>query len=289
MPATALLGEKTYRPGQHVYLSRPSSYETSSTSVFHMNPFSIANLPLEDPSCIELIARELDGSTKMIAEAARKSHGDSLHFLLEGPYGSAAQFPDLLSYDHILFVAGGVGATFTLPIYRDLLRKTGNNHNSGKDSATSGAGQDNGQARHRIIASHLSGKTTTELKSQKNDEDAKSLIQSKLSFIWSVRTIDDAKWGLDAIQQQNGSIPEDFELFVTGNQKESQASIPVATVYGRPRVKSIVEKVFMRSKSQRVAVLVCGPAALGRDVRREVGEWVWKGREVWWHEEQFSW
>ncbi|MCJ1315741.1 hypothetical protein MMC15_001061 [Xylographa vitiligo] len=288
LPATTLPRQTTYRPGQHVYLSRPFPNGTSSASFSHMNPFSIANLPLEDSPRIELIARELDGSTKMIAEAARRHEGSSLNFLLEGPYGSATKFPDLLDYDHVLFVAGGVGATFTLPIYRDLLGKTSNNNDSAKGSEISGIEKDAGKTRRRATASHVIRKTTAEVGSQQTDEDSKSVSNSKLSFIWSVRTVEDATWGLDAIQQQNGSIPEGFELFVSGKQKESQSSIPAAAVYGRPQVKSVVEKVFMRSDSQRVAVLVCGPAALGRDIRREVGEWVWKGREVWWHEEQFS-
>lgn len=38
----------------------------------------------------------------------------------------------------------------------------------------------------------------------------------------------------------------------------------------------------------RIAVLVCGPAWLGREVRRQVGLWVGY-REVFWHEERFGW
>ncbi|MCJ1401183.1 hypothetical protein MMC11_004395 [Xylographa trunciseda] len=289
LPTTALPKQKAYRPGQHVYLSRPFSNKVSSTSLSHMNPFSIANLPLEDSPHIELVVRELDGSTKMIAEAARHSEGRPLNFLLEGPYGSAASFPDLLTYDRILFVAGGVGATFTMPIYRNLLRRISDNHDSRKTSETSRIGREDVWARRRKNTSGISGKANRELASQQTDGDQKSAITSKLSFIWSVRTIEDATWGLDTIRQQNKNIPEGFELFVTGTQKDSQSSFAAAAVYGRPQVKSIVEKVFVGNESQRVAILVCGPATLGRDVRSEVGKWVWKGREVWWHEEQFSW
>ena len=289
LPATALPGQTTYRPGQHVFLSRPFPNETSHISVSHMNPFSIANLPLEDSPNIELIAREFDGSTKIIAAAARHHKGGSLNFLIEGPYGSAANFPDLLSYDHILCVAGGVGATFTLPIYRDLLRNISNSDDSGMDSAMSGIGKDTGEARHRTTASGIAKESTTEVQSRKTDKAVKPARFSKLSFVWSVRTVEDAAWGLEAIRQQYGSIPEGFELFISGKQNGSQHAIPAAAVYGRPQIKAVVEKVFKGSESQRVAVLVCGPAALGRDVRKEVGMWVWKGREVWWHQEQFSW
>ena len=41
---------------------------------------------------------------------------------LEGPYGSARHFPQFseANFDHILLIAGGVGATFILPIFRQL-------------------------------------------------------------------------------------------------------------------------------------------------------------------------
>ena len=311
LPMTALPQQKKYRPGQHVYLSRPLLEQPSSSNLSHMNPFSIANLPSEDSPHIELIVRELDGSTKMIADAARHGEGGPINFLLEGPYGSAEKFSNLMTYDHILFFAGGVGATFTLPIYVDLIRRTSRDDDNGKAAVTARVVPKNGQAR-RTVASNVSGKAVGRSEISSTGTKQKASITNKLSFIWSVRTPNDAIWGLDAIRKEYGCLPHGFELFVSGKPKEAQhptrasnikessfaaeeastleqADVKHATKPGRPQVNEIVERVFSRSESQRVAVLVCGPAALGRDVRREVGKWVWQGRDVWWHEEQFSW
>lgn len=58
---------------------------------------------------------------------------------------------------------------------------------------------------------------------------------------------------------------------------------------GRPDLRSIVNDIFETYREGKVAVLVCGPRGLGRAVRNEVGKWVGRGREVWWHGEEFGW
>jgi len=35
-------------------------------------------------------------------------------------------------------------------------------------------------------------------------------------------------------------------------------------------------------------VFVCGPAGMGRQVRKDVGRWVQRGRRVYWHAEEFG-
>ena len=184
--------------------------------------------------------------------------------LVEGPYGSAKYFPDLASnYDRVLLVAGGVGATFTLPIYRDLLSK-------GKGSI--------------------------------------------VKFVWSVKREADAQWGVEALKEQcEGRLPEGFELYVSrkatsidsrrGKEDDSielqeregllaeEASLEETVRKGRPDIPAIVDEVFALSRGgeERVAVLVCGPSCLGASVRKEVGRWVVKGRDVFWHAEEFGW
>ena len=59
--------------------------------------------------------------------------------------------------------------------------------------------------------------------------------------------------------------------------------------YGRPDLKAIVNDVFDGKGTGKVAVLVCGPMGIGEALRKEVGRWVWMGREVFWHNEQFGW
>ena len=201
----------------------------------------------------------------MLADLATKPQPTPL--LIEGPYGSASYFPDLANYDRVLFVAGGVGATFTLPIYRDLLRR-------------SAAGE-------QIPAA---------------------------KFIWTVRSGADAAWGIRQLSEQcEGSLPTECEVFVTGKggsgrgeaagaesmelqEREgllggsaSKEGAADAERRGKPNLRVIIDEVFSHDNSDRAAVLVCGPSGMGASVRREVGRWVWRGRDVFWHSEEFGW
>ena len=57
----------------------------------------------------------------------------------------------------------------------------------------------------------------------------------------------------------------------------------------RPDLGKIVDEVFRAGNEERVAVLVCGPARMARELRKHVGKWVGRGREVWFHDESFGW
>ena len=275
IPLTKALSSKTYAQGQHIYLGFPSLPQK-----LRINPFSIANRDPQEDKKIELVARTLSGTTAMLADYATKQKLASL--TLEGPYGAANYFPDLVAYDRILFVAGGVGATFTLPIYLDLLHRN---------------------ARGEQIPS--------------------------IKFVWSVRQVADAQWGIKQMHEACDTPPESFNIYTTQSEVDGQDSEPLArrtqnrskeevsnsielqerdrllsdssssedaasqatktVLIGRPDFRAIVDEVFSYNGRERVAVLVCGPSAMGTSVRSEVGRWVWKGRDVFWHGEEFGW
>ena len=208
----------------------------------------------------------MSGSTALLADLAKKPQPVPL--LIEGPYGSAKHFPDFASnFDYVLMVAGGVGATFTMPIYRDLISK-------GEDDM--------------------------------------------VRFIWSTKNYADSQWGVEALLEQcEGIFPDGFEPYETQKNTTSIAnrsrkvdeSIELLEREGllgderasleentegnhRPDIPNIVDQTFTYScigNEGRVAVLVCGPKGLERSVRREVGRWVGKGRDVFWHAEEFGW
>ena len=260
IPLSKSLVKRTYKPGMHIYLGFPSLPQK-----LRINPFSIANPHPHEDKNIHLVARALGGTTAMLADLATKPQPTPL--LIEGPYGSASYFPDLANYDRVLFVAGGVGATFTLPIYRDLLRR-------------SAAGE-------QIPAA---------------------------KFIWTVRSGADAAWGIRQLSEQcEGSLPTECEVFVTGKggrgrgeaagaesielqEREgllggsaSKEGAADAVRRGKPNLRVIIDEVFSHDISDRAAVLVCGPSGMGASVRMEVGRWVWRGRDVFWHSEEFGW
>ncbi|MCJ1484394.1 hypothetical protein MMC06_004565 [Schaereria dolodes] len=291
-PSTSATGK--HDPGQHVYLSLPHN-PSSPLNVFRKNPFTIANNPLKNDDRIYLVARQMSGMTRLLSELAHDFHRGPVDLIVERPKGASASFPDLLQYDRILFVAGGVGATYTIPIYRSLLR--------------------------RVYSMHKKARS----------EPKKNMLR----FVWSVRNPAETWWGINAVKEQYGKIPDGFELYVTSTQAEklkeadrarnedqepivkditmsigrgtdpslagiltemADAIKPVdedemkkIIRRGRPDLKVLVDEIFGDNRVERVAVLVCGPVEMGRALRREVGKWVSRGKEVFWHDEQFWW
>lgn len=275
IPLTKPLSSKNYTPGQHIYIGFPSLPQK-----LRINPFSISNRNPHEDNKIELVARVLSGTTAVLAGHAAKQRTTSL--TLEGPYGAAKYFPDLATYDRALFVAGGVGATFTLPLYLDLLQR---------------------KAR---------GEHTPSPK-----------------FVWSVRQIADARWGIKQLVEACGTLPESFNAYSTQADADGRDSEPLARrtrnevgtevgdsvelqeqdrllsdssspddaasraaktmQNGRPDFRAIVDEIFSYDGRERVAILVCGPSGMGASVRRDVARWVWKGRDVFWHGEEFGW
>jgi hypothetical protein len=140
IPLPAKSSALNWKPGQHVYLSKPWG-KASAPSFYQQwlmtnktNPFTIASIPGKDKELL-LVARTMKGNTKYLADLARSlAKGSSgipmlptaggdipiLPMALEGPYGASTRLPDLRNYDQVLLVAGGVGATFIMPIYRSI-------------------------------------------------------------------------------------------------------------------------------------------------------------------------
>jgi NAD(P)H-flavin reductase len=117
--ASAFLSDWT--AGQHVYLKRSNSPVNPKT------PFTVVNWPgslgnRSEKASIDLVVRNLGGP-----QTGWLGGKDEVSLLLEGPYGESKSYlPDTLlkrTNEDILLVAGGVGVTYTLPIYLALLEK----------------------------------------------------------------------------------------------------------------------------------------------------------------------
>lgn len=284
-------------PGQHVYIQHQA--------LGPKNPFTVVRAHHQPTSHektgrfnITLVVRNLGGpQTALLAELAADKRSEEHDFFVEGPYGESSQYlPRLLASaspssravstysssgeaespkpgpSQILLVAGGVGATYALPIYVALLDARGGT--------------------------------------------------SDIKFLWLVRTLDDARWGI-ALLESLGSAAVDVDIYVT---RQVQAPAPAqpssaqtglkihttTTTRTRPLLSSILNDttaLFTPSSPSaststkhpdhhhpnvilpydKLTVLTCGPPALTRDLRKEVGRHVLlHGREVEWFEEQFG-
>ncbi|KAI0529793.1 ferric reductase like transmembrane component [Xylaria digitata] len=259
------------KPGTHIYLSIPSASRPGKNPIaaanlvfeFSFNPFSIAAVD-ESSGELILVARRHDGPmTRAFANFASNTSADSkVKLAFDGPYGCAKRFPNLAGpdFDRILLVAGGVGATFTLPLYRWILAE-------------------NPTARVQMVwavraAGDATWPATREGKSITDDDN----IQLFLTGNIVENATDDARLSDDS----------DVELASLSNNRQRTRHTPTRS-NKRPDLQSIVDNVFRQGVEERIAVLVCGPEAMAQDLRGHVGVWVRRGRSVWWHNESFAW
>ncbi|KAH7369795.1 hypothetical protein BKA65DRAFT_416902 [Rhexocercosporidium sp. MPI-PUGE-AT-0058] len=269
-------------PGQHVYLQIPpesTPANTSSPSIHDLcyNPFTIASVSSSD---VTLVLRTLNGPTTKAIDNLSQLTKARPPLNIEGPMGSSRHFPNLArDYDRILLVAGGVGATFIMPIYRS-------------------------------VQEHL----ITEGKSP-----------DRATFAWSMRATAEAAWAVDTERDtgndnepdsRTGGLSDDENLkiyltngFLAEGNHGDEELLPVdgsvemsdlqrgdeevkgvrVTRRQRPDLKVLVDEAFRMGREESVAVLVCGPKSMARELRGHVGAWVGRGRDVWFHDESFGW
>ena len=274
---------RNYSPGQHIYIGFPAVREK-----LRINPFTIAIPPSQATSSesLKLVVRSLSGTTAMLDDLASSANAHSL-LTVEGPYGAAKYFPDLAEkYDRILLVAGGVGATFILPIYEQIIATAtadtrvklvravrergdadwGDPDGSGSVGGERGriAGTPGSVVLKRDIELYLTGATSPERQQTMYDDDQSIELQ----------------------QRSKPAIPNNDD----DKQDRLDSGQDLSSKAGRPNFHKIVDELFDDDdRSDSVAVLVCGPKGMGASLRREVGRWVGAGRDVFWHSEEFGW
>ncbi|KAJ4388112.1 hypothetical protein N0V93_008717 [Gnomoniopsis smithogilvyi] len=249
-------------PGSHIYLQIPGISRLSQDPVskeylvheFLFNPFTVASVDDENGE-ISLVARHQNGPTtstlKQLAAEATTDGTRHMSLAIEGPYGAVSYYPELTSgeYDRVLLVSGGVGATFTVPLYRALT--------SGNSTVKVQLVWAVGNSSDAVWAKDKDGKLLAD------DEDVQLFVTG-------------TKQALDP-------QGESMELSTIPESQEPKYART------RPDLRKIVDDVFRAGQEERIAVLFCGPTKMGHDLRRYVGVWVKKGRVVFWHSESFEW
>lgn len=98
-------------PGTHCFLWIPG------VRAFESHPFTITST-----KPLELVVAAYDGFTSDLHAAAVKNPGQTLKASIDGPYGN---IPNFANFTKVVLIAGGSGASFTVGIAIDLLRKLG--------------------------------------------------------------------------------------------------------------------------------------------------------------------
>ncbi|KAL8737369.1 MAG: hypothetical protein Q9181_001744 [Wetmoreana brouardii] len=293
IPLTPAFRKRSFYPGQHLYLSLPSNSLTAPQEKLRLNPFTIANLPHKD-NHIHLVFRALRGTTRILRNVVRESSSGEVTtpLLIEGPYGAAARFPNLLEFDKVLFVAGGVGATFTLPIYRDLMDR-GFETTRVKFVWSVARLEDTQWARQ-----YLGDGCWIHVTASSRKVNRSSPQPPKRKEQWSAGVGDEAMELQERsrlMEDVDGSASVAAADDISASAGEN-CSPGISLLHGRPDLSHIVSQIFSpdsgsdQAASAKVAILVCGPAGMGAALRREVSRYVKEGKvEVWWHNEEFGW
>ncbi|KAJ4355975.1 ferric-chelate reductase Frp1 [Didymosphaeria variabile] len=121
----------SWTPGQHVFLSCHTILPLQS------HPFTIASIP--EDGMMEFLIKAENGGTKHLFKHAEKFHGilatsdkpRTKTVAIEGPYGALRP---LRQFDSVVLLAGSTGATFTVPLLRDILQGWKENTSPAKDT-----------------------------------------------------------------------------------------------------------------------------------------------------------
>ena len=281
IPSTSPLND--FLPGEHVYI------KDADTPLGSRNPFTIVSVEKSSASSahpsdtkpkhstLSLVIRNVHGPQTASLTRAATTPGATGRFNIEGPYGEAREYmPALLNLDNdphdagdALIIAGGVGATYALPIYLALSK-------SWKHST-----------RLRFVwvvrsAAELSWATESLAK-----------VEQPMEVDVYV-TGREARWDAAAKQMQNiGGVSvhfsdgrPDIRDLVHGRNSESSSKIDRGVITSGKKPPSASQA---RREYSPLTVLVCGSPGFARDVREEVGKDVMGyGRDVRYHEEQFG-
>ncbi|KAF7589201.1 hypothetical protein BBP40_004585 [Aspergillus hancockii] len=251
-----------YMPSLGLWTSHPFSVAWTSTNRASFNEKRNSNDSLSvllggpQRTVMSFLIRRRDGFTQKLLEKVNKSMEGKFAAtaLVEGPFGG---LHSLSSYGTVLLIAGGIGITHPISYLREFM---------------------NGVA-------------------------YKSIAVRKATLVWVIRSIDHLEWIkpwmtslLDhpAVQVSNEQKRHTYfrfpdfslsvQIYVTSQEctdeysldespwtNSAPPSVPLSIGFGKPSFDQILEN----EKAQQVgamAVNVCGPGAMGDDVRKSVRE-----------------
>ncbi|KAJ8123536.1 hypothetical protein ONZ43_g542 [Nemania bipapillata] len=287
------------RPGKHCYVWLPR------IRTFETHPFTIvATEPME------LIINTYSGFTGDLHRYASENPGASLAVSVEGPYGT---FPDPMEYDKVVLVAGGSGATFTIALAADMIRRLSRDSTKKIDFIWATRGRDNmawfRQHLNHLMTHECAPKISFELHLTRSEstEAASSapIPRSPSQMSTAAPSIPPSALEKNiespALSTQASSVAlrekdtKDTDMIETAESIDAVASgvdgLSLPVTYGRPDIETMVREAIMSvPKDKRVLVAACGPTGLVDTVRNTTASCIQvNGPSVELHCEQFGW
>ncbi|USP80904.1 hypothetical protein yc1106_08178 [Curvularia clavata] len=294
-----------WTPGQHCFL-RFTGFGVLPALTSH--PFTICSSPTKrsgDTNELVFYIRHQGGFTNKLYQHALNTPDSDISVIVDGPYGGVSWLR-LCNADHLLVIAGGSGAGWTLPFIEHFIQ-----------SATTSKDEEQGPLESvNKTASRTSHRNATSLRVVLATRDVKSRLwfeqtvhamlercptassSVQIQVYLTGEAAEQADLPLKTAQQTTRSVPsEASNEAIVDIEKEDATAAPSAEYAGRPRLPLIVheEAEKVASANETLNVYVCGPKTMQNDVRNAVAAENLKiisGAKtggVYLHTEHFSW
>ncbi|KAL1988613.1 hypothetical protein VTN96DRAFT_9008 [Rasamsonia emersonii] len=272
----------SWTPGQHVFIR----FLTLGIHSLTAHPFTISSAVHETEKCghpseMTFYIKPRAGITARLAKLAEARPNISVRVLLDGPYGGV-NTDAVRRVDTLLVVAGGSGASFSLGIVDDALRRCHIYQKTGQRIQIVYA------SRQRAVAEWYAREMESLLSSSdsasEDDEEKENKNVSASIYI----TCNESESPSESDSTAEKTIPTKQTPTSENN------TIQIYKGQGRPNLQAIISSCSARCKN--IGVVVCGPVAMIQDVRDAVAEEQLRvlreknqRTEVYLHAEYFSW
>mmetsp|Transcript_34115 Transcript_34115/g.45095 ORF Transcript_34115/g.45095 Transcript_34115/m.45095 type:complete len:550 (-) Transcript_34115:347-1996(-) len=249
-----------YRSGQYVFVCVPE------LTLFEWHPFSFSSSPQQDLVTIHI--RVLGDWTKNLHKLAEEFDSQEIKVFFEGPFGSPAVDLDGETYEHFFLISGGIGVTPMQSICNDLMYQYLNEKRSIQ--------------KIWFIWSVRDKVLTEDLGSMEKVQDTRlphSFSPNTLTHMGSSSRIELENIPVNSPSMDGEVLISDFHLTSPRAEDEHEkgnirTEVMPNLKIGRPDFKLVFEEMAKiatqgadpEKKRARVAVCVCGPSSLMKDI-----------------------
>lgn len=296
----------TWRAGQHYFVR----FLTLGLHSWTSHPFTACSLPLKahlyDAKTSELIfyIRPQGGFTRRLASYLESRPTFSTKVILDGPYGGV-DMEKLATPERLLFVAGGAGAGFLLPMIEAFLRRLSMEKSGGGEKQDARASNTTA----RVILATRDHSTQAwfkhavgELLARYSIDEPLHTLEVGVHFTGNESTdhafVSSGRSSGEVRDQEKGFHAGQAAAATDGSNSSSEnvqlarrASLSKSD--GRPHLPTIVAEEAA-SSDRSLAIFACGPLSMQSDLSNAVAKQqlsIMKSpsKEIYLHMEHFSW
>lgn len=290
----------TWTAGQH-YFVRFSSFGRHSLST---HPFTVCSLPTRAPASVaaqsELVfyIRPQGGFTSALAKHAEQNPSFTTKVLIDGPYGGT-NLQQVARATRLIFVAGGSGAGWLLPMMETFLRQVGSSKYLEVSSDNAGGRVEKSDKRSARVILATRDRATEAWFAAAVDELYSKYVAvdpaNHLEIEVHCTTTDRVRSTGEATRDNSNS---NGSLDARQRSPDAEKALPRADLakghsYGRPDLPEIIASEA-KEGSRITGVFACGPLSMQHDLsnavaNQQLGIMKNGSEEMYLHMEHFSW